>query len=186
MLTVRQDDFTPATGDPIDASTVGVARIAADVLAESSVGFVATFGDPASNRGNSLVGADFLYQNTRFPGGRTLEAEGWLQQSHTPGATGGESAFGFGGRLIDSDGWRYGASYKQMGRSFRPALGFVSRTGVRDFGITFGALDSCCRIVVAEMMQAVVPPGHGCERPGDVRTCIHGSLGKVAMSPGHG
>ncbi|MBK7115546.1 MAG: hypothetical protein IPH71_05875 [Proteobacteria bacterium] len=90
MLTVRQDDYVPATGATLNASTVGVARIAADVLSESSVGFVGTFGDPGTNGSNSLVGADFLYQNSRFPGGRTLEAEGWIQQSDSSGAVGGQ------------------------------------------------------------------------------------------------
>ena len=138
MLAVRQDDFTPATGAAIDASVVGVARIAADVLSESSVGFVSTFGDPGTNGSNSLVGGDFLYQNTRFPGGRTLEAEAWVQQSNSSGAVGSQNAFGVGGRLIDTAGWRYGGSFKQIGRGFRPALGFVSRAGIRSFNVDGG------------------------------------------------
>ena len=138
MLAVRQDEFAPATGTRIDASTVGVARIAADVLSESSVGFVGTFGDPGTNGSNSLVGGDFLYQNTRFPGGRTLEAEAWVQHSDTGGVTSNQDAFGVGARLIDTVGWRYGVAYKQIGRGFRPALGFVSRAGIRGFNVDGG------------------------------------------------
>lgn len=138
MLTVRQDDYVPTTGATINASTVGVARIAADVLSESSVGFVSTFGDPGTNSSNSLVGGDFLYQNTRFPGGRTLEAEGWVQHSDSNTAVGDQNAFGVGARLIDTAGWRYGASYKQIGRGFRPALGFISRAGIRSYNIDGG------------------------------------------------
>jgi hypothetical protein len=132
MLTVLQDEFAPPTGSATDASTLAVARIAADVLAESSVGFVATTGDPLTNGDNSLVGADFLYQNTRFPGGRTLEAEAWVQRSDSTAALGSQSAFGVGGRLIKSDGLRFGAAFKQLGKGFKPALGFVSRAGIRD------------------------------------------------------
>jgi Carbohydrate family 9 binding domain-like/Domain of unknown function (DUF5916) len=133
MLTVRQDAYTTGAGAVINPSTLAVARIAADVLTESSIGMVATSGDPLTNNGNSLVGADFLYQNTRFPGGRTLEAEAWLQRSSSPGAIGSETALGVGGRLIDSDGLRVGANFRQLGKGFRPALGFVSRAGVRNF-----------------------------------------------------
>jgi|JI10StandDraft_1071094.scaffolds.fasta_scaffold18124_5 hypothetical protein len=138
MLTVRQDDFIPVAGAALNASTVGVARIAADVLSESSVGFVGTFGDPGTNGSNSLVGGDFLYQNTRFPGGRTLEAEGWVQRSDSNTASGDQSAFGVGARLVDTAGWRYGATYKQIGRGFRPALGFISRAGIRGFNVDGG------------------------------------------------
>jgi hypothetical protein len=151
MLTVRQDRFVPISGPAVDASVVGVARIAADVLAESSVGFVATVGDPSTHRDNSLVGADFLYQNTRFPGGRTLEAEAWLQHSDSSGVTSKQDAVGIGGRLIDSDGWRYGGSYKQIGSGFRPALGFVSRTGIRDFDVDGGFT----RLIRGPLVQSV-------------------------------
>jgi hypothetical protein len=133
MLSARQDDFVPTAGAVIDASTLSVARIAADVLSESSVGFVATTGDPLTNGSNSLVGADFLYQNTRFPGGRTLESEAWVQRSDSSTAVGNQSAFGVGARLIDSDGLRFGGAFKQLGKGFKPALGFVNRAGVRDY-----------------------------------------------------
>jgi hypothetical protein len=132
MLTVHQDAYTTGTGAVINPSTLAVARIAADVLTESSIGMVATSGDPLTNSSNSLVGADFLYQNTRFPGGRTLEAEAWVQRSSSTAAVGSETALGFGGRLIDSDGLRVGANFRQLGKGFRPALGFVSRAGVRN------------------------------------------------------
>jgi hypothetical protein len=163
MLTVRQDDYVPTTGATIDASTVGVARIAADVLSESSVGFVSTFGDPGTNNSNSLVGGDFLYQNTRFPGGRTLEAEGWMQHSDSNTAAGDQNAFGVGARLIDTAGWRYGASYKQIGRGFRPALGFISRAGIRSYNIDGGYTN----LVRGSLVQSVFT-GLDAERIEDV------------------
>ncbi|MBK6672722.1 MAG: carbohydrate binding family 9 domain-containing protein [Proteobacteria bacterium] len=173
MLTVRQDDYVPATGATLNASTVGVARIAADVLSESSVGFVGTFGDPGTNGSNSLVGADFLYQNSRFPGGRTLEAEGWIQQSDSSGAVGGQGAFGIGARLIDTAGWRYGASYKQMGRGFRPALGFISRAGIRSVNMDGGYTN----LVRGSLVQSVFT-GLDAERIEDV----NGTLQSQALA----
>ncbi|MBK9250994.1 MAG: carbohydrate binding family 9 domain-containing protein [Proteobacteria bacterium] len=173
MLTVRQDDYVPATGATLNASTVGVARIAADVLSESSVGFVGTFGDPGTNGSNSLVGADFLYQNSRFPGGRTLEAEGWIQQSDSSGAVGGQGAFGIGARLIDTAGWRYGASFKQIGRGFRPALGFISRAGIRSVNMDGGYTN----LVRGSLVQSVFT-GLDAERIEDV----NGTLQSQALA----
>jgi Domain of unknown function (DUF5916)/Carbohydrate family 9 binding domain-like len=173
MLTVRQDDFVPTSGSNIDASTVGVARIAADVLSESSVGMVATFGDPGTNSSNSLVGADFLFQNTRFPGGRTLEAEGWVQHSDSNTAVGNQNAFGFGARLIDTAGLRYGASFKQIGRGFRPALGFVSRAGIRAFNADGGYTN----LVRGSLVQSVFT-GLDVERIEDV----NGTLQSQALA----
>ncbi|MCC6632096.1 MAG: carbohydrate binding family 9 domain-containing protein [Gammaproteobacteria bacterium] len=173
MLTVRQDDYVPTTGATLNASTVGVARIAADVLSESSVGFVGTFGDPGTNGSNSLVGADFLYQNSRFPGGRTLEAEGWIQQSDSSGSVGGQGAFGIGARLIDTAGWRYGASYKQIGRGFRPALGFISRAGIRSVNMDGGYTN----LVRGSLVQSVFT-GLDAERIEDV----NGTLQSQALA----
>lgn len=173
MLAIRQDEFAPATGSVIDASTVGVARIAADVLSESSIGFVGTFGDPGTNGRNGLVGGDFLYQNTRFPGGRTLEAEAWVQHSDSSAVTGNQDAFGFGARLIDTAGWRYGASFKQIGRGFRPALGFVSRTGVRSLNVDSGYTN----LVRGRLVQSVFT-GFDAERIEDV----NGTLQSQALA----
>ena len=78
VLSVRQDQF-----EDIDASSLFVGRIVANVLEESSVGMIITEGDPHTNHSNSLYGVDFRYLNTRLPGGRTLEADDWLQQSNT-------------------------------------------------------------------------------------------------------
>ena len=38
MLTARQADFAPTSGALLNASTVGVARIAADVLSDDDIG----------------------------------------------------------------------------------------------------------------------------------------------------
>ena len=126
-LAVRQDAF-----GPVEASNVFVGRVSANVLAESSLGMIVTAGDPNSNLGNSLVGFDFRYLNTRVGGGRVLEADAWFQQSDTTGREGESSAFGLGIRMPNNTGWRGGFNVKQLEANFNPALGFVSRTGVRD------------------------------------------------------
>ena len=65
-------------------------------------------------------------------GGRTLEATAWYQQSSTPGRQGDDAAYAVGFDIPNAQGWRGGASFKELGRNFNPALGFVSRTGVSD------------------------------------------------------
>jgi hypothetical protein len=126
-LAVQQDDAGGVDGQP-----AFVARVSANVLSESSVGMVATAGDPNSDRGNALVGVDFRYQNTRLPGGRVMQGDAWLQRTRTDGLTGDDSAFGLAVRLPNNTGWRGGVVVKQLENNFLPALGFISRSNVRD------------------------------------------------------
>ena len=84
VLAVQQGEFEYVNDDDelilVDASDLLVARLAANVLEESSVGMILTQGDPISNLDNSLAGVDFRYLNTRLEDGRTLEGAIWYQQ----------------------------------------------------------------------------------------------------------
>jgi hypothetical protein len=126
-LIVRQDSV-----DALPESDAFVGRATANVLGESSVGFIVTDGDPNSTLDNSLYGVDFRYLNTRLPGGRALQGEAWYQQSTTDGLEGDDAAYGFGLRMPNNAGWRGGVGVKEIERNFNPALGYVSRRGVRD------------------------------------------------------
>ncbi len=132
-LTIRQDQF----GD-VEASDLFVGRLAANVLTESSVGIIATNGDPRSNLDNSVVGIDFRYLNTRLPGGRTLEGEAWAQRSQTEGVKGNDGAWGLRLRSPNSVGWRGGVGVKELQSNFNPALGYVNRKHVRDYTAEIG------------------------------------------------
>ncbi len=132
-LAVRQDEYLT-----VGEQDLFVGRVAMNVLEESSIGLIATSGDPRSNADNSVVGADFRYRNTRLRGGRQLQAEAWYQQSDTAGLAGDDSAFGVRARLPNNTGWRGGIGVKQLGESFYPALGFVNRVGVRDTTLEIG------------------------------------------------
>ena len=127
MLAMRQDAF-----ESVDASNVLVGRVSANVLDESSLGMIITAGDPNSNTGNILGGVDFRYLNTHLPGGRVLEVDAWYQVSDTDGLEGDDAAFGLGVSMPTNSGWRGGLHYKQIENNFNPALGFVSRSNVRD------------------------------------------------------
>ncbi|MDH3533456.1 MAG: carbohydrate binding family 9 domain-containing protein [Gammaproteobacteria bacterium] len=127
MLAIRQDAF-----ESVDASNVLVARVAANVLKESSMGMIITAGDPNANTDNQLAGVDFRYLNTRFAGDSVLEADAWYQQSDTDGRHGDDAAFGFGIAMPNNAGWRGGLHYKQIQANFNPALGFVNRSAIED------------------------------------------------------
>ena len=132
-LAIRQDDV-----QDVEATDIFVGRVAANLLAESSAGMVVTSGDPKSNLGNTLVGMDFRYLNTRLPGGRTLRAEVWYQQTETDGLKGEDSAFGVRAQMPNTAGFRWGGGIKEIQENFKPALGFVDRVGVRDHTLELG------------------------------------------------
>ena len=127
-LAVRQ-----AAYDTIDPTTALVARVAANVLQESSVGVIVTDGDPQTNLDNSVVGVDFRYSNTRLPGGRSAEGEAWYQETETEGVSGDSSAWGLGMRFPSSSGLRGGVGISQYQKNYYPGLGFVRRRGVQQY-----------------------------------------------------
>jgi hypothetical protein len=133
-LAVQQDDALDA--GRTHAAFVG--RVSANVLEESSVGVIMTAGDPNSTRDNALAGGDFRYLNTRLPGGRVMQADAWVQHTETQGLAGEDSAFGVAVQLPNNTGWRGGFGMKALERNFAPALGFVSRSDVRDTAVDLG------------------------------------------------
>ena len=124
-LAIRQDAFGAVAAD-----NALVARVAANVLAESSVGIIATEGDPRSNLDNSLLGVDFSFRNTRLPGGRAFEAHVWGQQSDTEEATEEDRAYGFWLTAPNNTGFRGDVRYAHIEENFTPGLGFVNRGGI--------------------------------------------------------
>lgn len=114
----------------VDASMLMVGRATINVLEESEVGAIMTYGDPLSNRENYVFGSDFRYRNTHFMGNRRLTGNIWGQQSHTPGLTGDERAWGARLNVGVSEGLGGGLNYERFGDAFNPALGFANRTGI--------------------------------------------------------
>lgn len=123
-LAIRQEGFANVAPD-----NAVVARVSANVLAESGVGFIVTEGSPNSNVDNSLVGVDFSFRNTRLPGGRVIETHVWNQQSTTEGLDGDDRAYGIAVRSPNSTGIAGGVEYTRLEENFNPELGFVNRTG---------------------------------------------------------
>ncbi|HJQ10096.1 MAG TPA: DUF5916 domain-containing protein [Gemmatimonadaceae bacterium] len=112
------------------ASTMAVVRVKQNVLTESSVGFIATAGDPLHRSGSWLAGPDLTYQTSHFHGDKNFLIGVW-------GLTVWREDLGSGDRTaaglkIDypNDLWDINLKYKRIGDEFDPSLGFVPRPGV--------------------------------------------------------
>jgi len=127
-LAIRQE----AHGE-ITAKDLFVARGSYNVLDESAVGFIMTHGDPTSNESNSVVGLDFLYRNSDGPFGEILTGKFWAQQSRSSDLDDNDQAFGANFQ-IPSDRLSAFLNLQHIEENFRPALGFVNRTGIRRVG----------------------------------------------------
>ena len=106
-------------------ATIGVVRVKQNILAESSVGMIATAGDPLALPGSWMSGVDFTYQTSKFQGDKKLLMGVWGVLNHS-NDVGGDRAFG---GMIDVG--NVALAYKNIGTDFSPSLGFVPRTGVQ-------------------------------------------------------
>ena len=123
-------DDVPEGGPLINDSNLFVGRVAANVLGQSTLGGIATYGNPTGDADNSLIGADFNYLNTRSFENVTIEGQLWFQKSETEGLEGEDTAWG--AKLVspNQEGWKGRIQYMTIGENFFPALGFVNRRGI--------------------------------------------------------
>jgi hypothetical protein len=131
MLTIRQEAH-----EDVEAKDLIVARGSMNVFDESAVGMIFTNGDPTSNDSNSVLGTDFLFRNSDAFFGQIVEGKMWLQKSSSTGLDGQDQAWGASIGL-PNDRVEARLSAAEIQENFRPALGFVNRTGIRQYGGTF-------------------------------------------------
>ncbi|MEP7348116.1 MAG: DUF5916 domain-containing protein, partial [Gemmatimonadaceae bacterium] len=129
-LVVRTGEAGGALDSLPTANTMGVVRVRQNVLGESSVGAIASFGDPLG-RGNAwLVGPDLTYQTSHFRRDKNLLVGVWGLAMDRDSLAGRKRAFG--GQIdYPNDLWDVAANYKWLGDGFDPSLGFVPRTAVQ-------------------------------------------------------
>jgi len=123
------DGLVTRTRDATDlapAATMGAARVKRNILRESTVGLIATVGDPLGRSGSWLAGPDVTFQTSHFRGDKNLRAGAWALLIDRQGARGDRSAMGF---RVDypNDLWNLIASTMRVGDGFDPSLGFVPR-----------------------------------------------------------
>ncbi len=111
------------------AATMAVARLRQNILQESSVGVIATVGDPLDRPEAWTAGADVTFQTSRLGGDNNFLVGVWGLAMDRVGATGDRTAAGF---KVDypNDLWDVALTYKRIGDGFDPSLGFVPRPGV--------------------------------------------------------
>ncbi|GAB5497253.1 MAG: hypothetical protein Phyf2KO_23330 [Phycisphaerales bacterium] len=129
ILDVQMED-----DDELGNKNLAVGRAIVNVLDESTVGVIATNGNPSARGDNSLVGADFSYVNTSFMGDANFRAGGWVQATRDDPSS-GEETYGYavGGRAnVQTDTWNVFSFIAQVDDRYKPGLGFVSRPGERE------------------------------------------------------
>lgn len=126
-------DVQMADSDDIPEKNLAVARISQGFWGESDVGGIFTFGDPTSHADNYLIGTDVNFRNSHFMGNDVLTVHGWLMKTGSDNLSGNDLAFG-GAVVYPNEPVRFDLYASQVDADFNPALGFVKRKGVREYG----------------------------------------------------
>ncbi len=116
----------------MERKNVTVARLSKNVFDQSSVGMITTIGDPNSANDNYVAGTDYRFRTTKFMGDKVFEANIFGLGSYTDrGAQ--ERGYAYGAEfLYPNDLWWGRLEFMETANAFNPALGFVSRRGVRN------------------------------------------------------
>jgi hypothetical protein len=128
LMNAQVDSTTGVPG-----KNLSVARLSYGVFRESDVGAIFTYGDPTSDRNNYLVGADFNYRNTNFWRNNALSAHSWFMNTGSSGVSGPQMAFG-AALVYPNEPIRFDLYASQIDKNFNPAMGFVKRVGIREYG----------------------------------------------------
>jgi hypothetical protein len=110
------------------ANDYTVARVNQELANRSAIGvlYVARDGD-GSLLGNHRDDRNRTYAiDGRWGIGNNALIQGWVAQTDTPGFAGRDDAFSISGEYGDAD-WTYGLGYTEVGESFNPEVGFLSR-----------------------------------------------------------
>ena len=113
----------------VPTTTMGAVRVRQNVLEESSLGFLAGFGDQLGRSGSWSAGADFTYHTSDFGDEKNLLIGVWGLLTDREDLTGDKSAVGF--RLdYPNDLVEVTFNSIRIGDGFDPSLSFVPRHGV--------------------------------------------------------
>jgi hypothetical protein len=123
--------LTDGTGTTTDKQVLSVARITAPLFAESRLGVIFTNGDPTGNTKNTVGGADFQFLNSNILPGKVGSADFYYQRSFSD-TRGDDDVWGVS-LNYPNEPWGGIFNFKQIGTNYFPALGFVNRTGIRQY-----------------------------------------------------
>lgn len=128
LLNVQADNH-----DDVSEQNLTVARGAVNLSAESTLGAMVTHGSPEGGPRNTLAGIDFVYANSNFRNGLSLKGSAWFQKSFTQDDHGADNAYG-GSFAYPNDKVNWSLDFMELGKDFNPALGFVNRQNIRQYG----------------------------------------------------
>jgi len=111
-------------------ATLAAARVKQNVFSESSVGAIATFGDPEGRSGSWMTGIDATFQTSRLWGDKNFIVGAWGLVTDRADLTGDRTAAG-GAIDYPNDTWDLSLSYMRVGDGFDPSLSFVPRRSVQ-------------------------------------------------------
>ena len=117
----------PAVG--LERQNLFAARVSRNLFQQSWIGAILTNGNPDGTSANSLLGVDARFATSRFRGDRNVALDLFIE--HTADQVLGSDFAGGFGLSYPNDRWDLFLNWKQIGDTFRPALGFVPRVGIR-------------------------------------------------------
>ena len=128
------DSQAEETAD-FDARNLFVGRFSKNFLEQSSVGVIATRGDPTGSQQDSTVGADLDLRTDRFLEDKTLRFRAYLLRTDDNDAElGDEEGLAWSTQIsYPNDEIELDAAYTVIEDEFDPALGFVRRSDIRQW-----------------------------------------------------
>jgi hypothetical protein len=121
---------TNGTGDTADSQVLSIARVTKTV-GETKFGLVVTNGDPTGQSENTVAGVDIQYRNSNWRPGKALLFDSYYLRSMSD-TEGDDDSFG-ATLYLPNEPFSLEARFKQLGTNYTPALGFVNRTGIRQY-----------------------------------------------------
>ena len=116
----------------VPQTEMGVVRLNRNIFSESTVGLIATSGDPLGRR-SWTAGADFTYRTSKFMDDKNLQMGIWGVKNERDDLDEDRTAYG-GQIAFPNDLLDVSATYFRIGEDFDPSLGYVQRVGHVFFG----------------------------------------------------
>jgi hypothetical protein len=120
-----------------EAELLSALRLTTKVLKQSELGVIVTNGDPSGRENNSVAGMDFQFRTSDWFGGKTFQADLFYLRSMST-EIGGDDAFGIA-LAYPNQPFEANFTFREVGKDFDPALGFVNRPGIRfyDYNMSY-------------------------------------------------
>ena len=120
-----------ARGAGVGEQALSAARVTLPVMDESKLGLIVTNGNPTGASQNTLAGGDFQFHQSNLFGNKIAQGDFFYERSFD-NKIGQDDSFGVNINF-PNEPWNGYFRFKDVGTNFDPALGFVSRPGIRDY-----------------------------------------------------